>query len=120
MDEIQEQTADQIDSEPVLFLGCNSSEIQSLAVVGFVIGIAFGLVVALLTGIFVLVLPFLILFPMITIYKGGKYLGKAKEGKPNNYYDRLIATRLSALGLRLPPLSRNAVVTFTGYWRNRR
>jgi conjugative transfer region protein (TIGR03750 family) len=120
LNEVPEDTADLIDSEPVLFLNCTSSEIQVLAIVGVIIGFAIGSIVALLTGTVFLVLPFLLLFPMISIYKGGKQLGKAKEGKPNGYYDRLISTRMSRLGIRVPFLINNHIVTYTGYWRNRR
>jgi conjugative transfer region protein (TIGR03750 family) len=120
MKEASEQTADLIDLEPVLFLGCNNSEIQALALFGLFFGLLVGVIVVILTGVGLLVLPFLILGPMIIIYKGGKYLGKAKEGKPSGYYDRLIAVRFSALGISLPFLSSYSLVTRAGYWRNRR
>ncbi|MEW8048425.1 MAG: DUF3487 family protein [Candidatus Thiodiazotropha sp.] len=111
---VQEDTAHLIDTEPVLFLGCSSSEILTLAGLGFVIGLMIGGLIALFVGIWLLVLPFLILIPVIAIYYGGKRLGKAKEGKPNGYFDRLIAHRLNMIGLR------NALVVRAGYWRNTR
>ena len=114
MNEAPEDTAHLIDSEPILFLGCNSGEILTLAGLGFVIGLILGVVMALLTGLGLLVLPLLILLPIVAIYVGGKRLGKAKEGKPNGYYDRWIATKLNALGIG------NAFVVRTGHWRNSR
>lgn len=114
MKEAPEETAHLIDSEPILFLGCSSSEVLALAGAGFVMGLCIGGVVAMLSGIWLLVLPFLILVPVVSIYKGGTRLGKAKEGKPAGYYDRLIVTRLNALGVG------NSVITRAGHWRNRR
>jgi len=114
MKEASEETAHLIDSEPILFLGCSSSEVLALAGAGFVMGLCIGGVVAMLSGIWLLVLPFLILVPVVTIYKGGRRLGKAKEGKPTGYYDRLIVARLNALGVG------SSFVTRAGHWRNRR
>jgi conjugative transfer region protein (TIGR03750 family) len=109
-----ENTAHLIDAEPILFLGCSSSEILGLAALGFAVGLVFGLFVALLSGIGLLVLPFLILFPVVFIYRGGKRLGKAKEGKPSGYYDRLLATQLAQFGFGEGYINR------TGHWRIRR
>ena len=109
-----ENTAHLIDTEPVLFLGCSNREILGLAGLGFLIGLGLGLLVALVTGLWLLVLPFLILFPVVAIYQGGKRLGKAKEGKPSGYYDRLLATQLNQFGLG------KTFVCRAGYWRIRR
>ena len=110
----QETTAHLIDTEPMLFLGCSNGEILALAGVGFLVGLAIGLVVALLSGIGLLMLPFLIIVPVILIYWGGKRLGKAKEGKPNGYYDRLLATQLNRWGIGKSFINR------PGYWSVRR
>lgn len=114
MAEAREDIAHLIDSEPILFLGCGNQEILTLAGIGFIAGLLLGLVVALLSGIYLLVLPFLILMPIVAIYFGGKRLGKAKEGKPNGYYNRMIATKLNAIGIG------NAFVIRAGHWKNRR
>ena len=109
-----EVTAHLIDAEPILFLGCSSSEILGLAGLGFIAGLVFGLLVALLSGMWLLVLPFLILFPVVFIYWGGKRLGKAKEGMPSGYYDRLLATQLAQFGFGEGYINR------VGHWRIRR
>jgi conjugative transfer region protein (TIGR03750 family) len=114
MEDIPEDTANLIDAEPVLFLGCNNSEIMNLAGIGFLIGLFVGIVISVLIGIGILVLPFLIVVPMLTIYFGGKRLGKAKEGKPDGFYGRMIASKLNAMGFG------NSFVTRSGYWRNTR
>ncbi len=110
----QETTAHLIDSEPMLFLGCNNGEILALAGVGFMVGLAIGLAVSLLSGIGLLTLPFLIIVPVILVYWGGRRLGKAKEGKPNGYYDRLLATYLNRWGIG------KAFINRPGYWSVRR
>ncbi|MEN8168380.1 MAG: DUF3487 family protein [Pseudomonadota bacterium] len=109
-----ENTAHLIDVEPVLFLGCNNREILGLAGLGFVAGLAIGLTLAILTGIGLLVLPPLIILPVLFIYQGGKRLGKAKEGKPSGYYDRLLAAQLNQYGIG------KAYINRAGYWRVRR
>ena len=74
-----------------------------------------GLLAGLLSGVWLLVLPFLIIIPVIVIYLGGKRLGKAKEGKPIGYYDRLISLRKAQYGLGKAPF-----VIRAGYWSVRR
>ena len=51
---------------------------------------------------------------MLCIYQGGKRLGKAKEGKPNGYYDRLLAAQLNQWGLGKTTINR------VGSWGIRR
>ena len=109
-----EATAHLIDTEPMLFLGCSNGEILAFAGVGLVVGLIVGFVIALLSGFWLLVLPFLILLPVACIYLGGKRLGKAKEGKPNGYYDRLLATQLNRWGIG------KSIINRPGYWSVRR
>jgi len=115
MMEEPEATGHLIDAEPILFLGCSNGEVLALAGAGLVAGMAIGLVVALLSGLGLLVLPFLIIVPVAFIYLGGKRLGKAKEGKPNGYYDRLLATKLSQWGI-----GKKSYINRPGYWSVRR
>ena len=109
-----EATGHLIDAEPILFLGCSNGEVLALAGAGLVVGFAVGFVIALLSGIWLLVLPFLIILPVAFIYQGGKRLGKAKEGKPNGYYNRLLVTYLSQWGIGKSFINR------PGYWSVRR
>jgi conjugative transfer region protein (TIGR03750 family) len=111
---LPEDTADKIDSEPILVLGCNSGEILNLAIFGFVVGLFIGTIVSIAFWIGFLVLPFLFIGPMLSIYFGGKYLGKAKEGKPDGYFHRLMFSQLSEMGIG------QYFITRYGCWRNTR
>ncbi|MEW8139168.1 MAG: DUF3487 family protein [Candidatus Thiodiazotropha endolucinida] len=114
MDKLPENTANLLDTEPMLVLGCNNSEILNLAIAGFLAGLFFGSIVAIVFWVGFLVLPFLFIGPMLAIYFGGTYLGKAKEGKPDGYFDRLIVSKLNAMGIG------ESFVTRAGFWRNTR
>ncbi len=111
----QEQgTANLIDSEPILFFGCSSSEIMVLALLGFVTGLLTGVVLAFVFGSLLVAVPFPLFGAFIGVVKGGKRLGKSKEGKPDGYYSRVIKMKLCKFGLT------NLFVHRMGGWRTRR
>jgi conjugative transfer region protein (TIGR03750 family) len=114
MDEITKNTANLIDNEPVLVLGCNNNEIQKLALAGLIVGAIIGLLLSVIFWSFFILLPFLFVGPMLSIYFGGQYLGKKKEGKPDGYFNRQIIFNLNRLGFG------NTYITHTGFWRNSR
>jgi conjugative transfer region protein (TIGR03750 family) len=109
-----EDTAHLLDAEPPLFLGCSASDFTTLAGAGFAMGTVLGIIAWILSGIWLLILPCMLVMPMIVIFVGGKKLGKAKEGKPEGYYERMLAVTLKRFGLN------KDLVTHVGYWRNRR
>jgi len=111
---MREDTAYLIDSEPMLVLGCSGKELISLAFAGLVVGIIIGLLLALITGIWMLaVLPPVLVAPFF-VYSGGKKLGRAKEGKPDGYFNRMLSVKLTKIGFI------NTYVLRTGFWRVRR
>lgn len=119
MDKISEKnksqcTANLIDSEPVLFFGCSSSEILTLVFIGFVIGSIIGLTLALIFGSFLFAVPLPFFGAFIGVVKGGKMLGKNKEEKPEGYYSRVIKMKLCKAGLD------HSFVYRIGAWRTRR
>jgi conjugative transfer region protein (TIGR03750 family) len=107
-------TAHLIDVEPVMILGCSNYEIMVLGAVGFSAALLLGLLLLAPFGLWLLSLPVAILSALGSIYFGGKKLGKAKEGKPNGYFNRALRMWLARYGLR------NAYVRHQGYWRIRR
>ena len=107
-------TANLIDSEPVLFFGCSNSEIFTLVFIGFVIGSITGLIVAFIFGYILVAVPFPVFGAFVGVVKGGKMLGKSKEGKPDGYYSRVIKMKLCKFGLT------NSFVHRMGAWRTRR
>lgn len=109
-----DDTAHLLDSQPILFLGCSAEEIIGLGMAGLVTGLVVGIVAAILTGIWLLIIPFPIIFLALFIFKGGKKLGKAKEGFPDGYIGRAISVWMCKHGL-----SKKFVVRH-GTWRIRR
>ncbi|MCF6256154.1 MAG: TIGR03750 family conjugal transfer protein [Gammaproteobacteria bacterium] len=110
----KDDTAHLIDTEPVLLLGCNNIEIFSLGALGFIFSLVVGIVLLMPFGMSFLALPFSFLIALATIYFGGRRLGKAKEGKPDGYYNRYLRMKLSSLGIK------KANYVNAGYWRIRR
>jgi len=111
---MKESTANLIDTEPMLVLGCSGKEMISLAGAGAVAGLVIGIILSIITGFWIFVLIPTILISAGTVYFGGKKLGKAKEGRPDGYFNRLLSTKLTKIGF-----SKNYVLR-TGYWRVRR
>lgn len=109
-----QSTANLIDSEPVLFFGCSNDEIMTLALLGFVIGLLAGVGLALVFGSLLVAVPFPLFGAFVGVVKGGKRLGKSKEGKPDGFYSRVIKMKLCKLGLT------NLFVYRIGGWRVRR
>lgn len=107
-------TAHRIDREPVLFLGCSGAEIMLLAGSGAIAGLVVGLVVAILLGRLIIFLPFVVVFGFISVWKGGAWLARQKEGKPDGYYNKYILSRLSNAGLL------KLFVNRSGHWSMRR
>jgi len=111
----KDDTAHLIDTEPVLLLGCSGIEIMFLGAAGFVIALVVGVIVLSPFGMWFLAIPFGFLVALMVIVFGGRRLGKAKEGKPDGYYNRYLRMKLSRVGIM-----KGTFVTYTGNWRIRR
>jgi len=85
-----------------------------MAGAGIVVGLVVGLVVGVLLGRVILALPFAVVFGFVTVWKGGKWLARQKEGKPDGYYGKFILSKLSNAGLL------KLFVNRSGYWNIRR
>lgn len=108
-----EDTAHLIDVEPVLILGCSGIELMGLGAVGFAASLFLWLVVLVPFGYWILSVPLALLSAVGVIYFGGKRLGKAKEGRPDGYFSRLIKSNLARAGI-------GSCINHTGYWGIRR
>ena len=114
MQDEHNSTAHLLDNDPIIFLDCTGMEIGALAVGGLAVGIVLGIVAALLFGTFIAFIPFPIFGLALGVFRGGKKLGKAKEGLPGGYISRLISIGLCKLNL-----SQQFIVR-VGYWGIRR
>ncbi len=104
-------TADRIDREPVLFLGCSNTEIMMLAGAGAAAGILLGILFSIVTGWWFTVMPLFFIGAFGGVWRGGKIMMKKKENKPEGYYSKLIMMNLSKTGIF------NFFVHRAGYWR---
>lgn len=107
-------TAQRIDREPVLFLGCSASEILALVGAGTFAGFTLGFIAGFLTGLWFLIIPCMFLGSFIGVWKGGSRLMHAKEGKPDGYYGKFIFSWMAEHGLVKNYIKHN------GYWRIRK
>ncbi len=107
-------TAHRIDREPVLFLGCTGTEIFVLVILGALAGALIGLVIAIITSWWFVILPTLFLGAFLGVYKGGKVFQQKKEGKPEGYYTRFILAALSDRGWL------KVFIMRSGFWSLRR
>lgn len=114
MQDEHNSTAHLLDNDPIIFLDCTGMEIGALAAGGLAAGIVTGIVIALLFGTFLAFIPFPIFGLALGVFRGGKKLGKAKEGLPNGYVTRLIRIGLCKIGF-----SKQFIVR-VGYWGIRR
>ena len=112
--DLKEHTAHLIDNEPVLMLGCSNTEIFTLAGLGFGTGLILGLIFGVLFSQYVLIVPFPMLMTVISVYFGGKRLGRAKEGKPDGFFNRFLLNTFCRLGWR------SGFVQHKGFWSIRR
>lgn len=109
-----DDTAHLIDTQPMLIFGCSSVELMSLAGLGFAGGLIVWLFLLAPFGWWFLSVPMGLLTSLATIVFGGRRLGKAKEGKPDGYFNRLLLSKLSRAGIK------RSLVTRTGAWGVRR
>ncbi|NQY36343.1 MAG: TIGR03750 family conjugal transfer protein [Alteromonadaceae bacterium] len=88
-------TGDFINEEPVVFKGLTDSEVKSVFLISLVTGTPFGVAVGLFIGIPMLIVVFVLLFPIITVYFTARWLEKARRGKPPGYVEQLLHIKLS-------------------------
>lgn len=81
---------------------------------GFLVGLILGLILLSPFGFWFLSVPLGLLFALATVILGGRRLGKAKEGKPDGYFNRYLRMKMSRFGIK------SSFITYTGLWRIRR
>lgn len=102
MDTPQNETlAGRLNSEPVVFQGCTSSEIVILLVAAAAFWLLLSLLVAAVVGYWVtVVMGGTILGVSITMYFAPKRFQEIKRGRPDGYYQQRGVLMLARLGLR--------------------
>lgn len=92
-------TGDFINEEPIVFKGLTDGEVKSVFLAALVVGAPIGVVVALLIGIPMLIIVFVLLFPIIAVWFIAGFMEKARRGKPAGYVEH--ALHILLVGKRL-------------------
>jgi conjugative transfer region protein (TIGR03750 family) len=113
MDTPQNETlAGRLNSEPVVFQGCTSSEIVILLIAAAAFWLPLSILVAAVVGYWVtVVMGGTILGVSVTMYFAPKRFQAIKRGRPDGYYQQRGVLMLARLGLR-PSL----FITRSGLW----
>lgn len=94
---------DRLNSEPVVFRGFTTPELGMAALAGVGIGFVLSLPFAFLFG-WLAVPTVALLFPLVLIAFGGRWLAARKRGKPENYLWQQVALKMRRTGFGDPSL----------------
>ena len=95
-------TGDLINEEPIVFKGLTDSEVKKVFLISLVIGAPIGVVVALFIGIPMLILVFVLLFPIVAVYFIAGWMEKARRGKPAGYVEQQLHMKLAEKNIISP------------------
>lgn len=105
---------DRLNANPVVFRGFTTSELGLAMLAGVIAGFALSLPLMLFFG-WLIVPSVTLLFPLLVVGFGGRWLSAKKRGKPENYLWQLLALRLRQFGLGDP-----RIITVSQRWSLRR
>jgi conjugative transfer region protein (TIGR03750 family) len=94
---------DSLNAEPVVFRGFNTPELGLAALIGAVSGFVLSLPFALLFG-WLAIPTGTLLFPLVLIAFGGKWLASKKRGKPETFLWQQFDLKKRRMGLGDPRL----------------
>ncbi|MCA1179526.1 MULTISPECIES: TIGR03750 family conjugal transfer protein [unclassified Pantoea] len=89
---------DRLNAEPVVFRGFNTPELGLAALTGVLSGFVLSLPFAFLFG-WLAIPTGTLLFPLVFIAFGGKWLASKKRGKPENYLWQQFELKKCRMGL---------------------
>lgn len=104
-------TGDFINEEPVVFKGLTDSEIKQVFLLSLVIGAPLGVILGLLTGVPMLIVCFVLIIPIITVFFVARWMANARRGKPPGYVEQRFHVWLAS-----KRLIGSAFVTTTYKW----
>jgi len=108
----QETLAGRLNSEPVVFQGCTSSEIVILLIAAAAFWLPLSILVAAVVGYWLtVVMGGTIIGVSVTMYFAPKRFQEIKRGRPDGYYQQQGILALARLGLR-PSI----FITRSGLW----
>lgn len=95
-------TGDFINEEPIVFKGLTDGEVKLVFFMAFVIGTPVGISVALLIGIPMLAIVFMVIVPMFAVWIIAGLVERARRGKPAGYVEQKVHIYLVKHGLATP------------------
>jgi len=108
VNEQQETLADRVNSEPLIFRGCSSSELGLVLVGAVLFWVPMSLMIAAAFGHVAMGLGFSGLGILATVYGGATLFQWIKRGRPDHYYQHVVIITLNDLGLRKSGLIRRS------------
>ena len=103
--------ADRLNTEPLIFRGCSSSELGVICLGAILFWFPVGLITAGLAGAAMMGLGMAALSVIATIVIVASLFQHLKRGRPDGYYQQLIITRLHDRSLY-----RSRLIRHTGVW----
>ncbi len=94
-----EFTGDFINQQPAVFKGLTDSEVKTVFFISFLSGAPIGVFVALLIGLPMLMLVFVFILPIISVWFVATWMERARRGKPPAYVEQQMHIKLVELKL---------------------
>ena len=108
MSEQQEILADRLNTEPVIFRGCSSSELGMIVGVSALVWLPLSLLLAWLLGAITMGFGIAGVGVVGTVVVCATLFQRIKRGRPEGFYQQRIRIRLHDLGLRRSPWVRRS------------
>ena len=98
--ESSETLADRLNSEPVIFRGSTNSELGMILLVGVLVWVPLGILIAGLFGSISMCLGISAVGVLFTVFFGSTLFQRIKRGRPDNYYQHIMIIKLNKLGIK--------------------
>jgi len=102
---------DRVNVEPPILRGMTESEAAVIGLAAFAVWLLVGTVLALVVGLWQILLAAAVFGPIVTLWKASAVLARIKRNRPDGYYRQALVMDLAAYGL-----SRQRFIRHAGYW----
>jgi conjugative transfer region protein (TIGR03750 family) len=102
---------DRVNVEPPILHGMTESEATMIGLASLIAWVAVGAVVAVVVGLWQVILVTAVFGPTLTLWKASSYLAGLKRNRPDGYYWQALSLWLAKHGLAPQRFIRHA-----GYW----
>lgn len=106
-----ETLADRVNSEPVIFKGCSSSELGVIVAVAALVWLPLSLLIAGLLGAITMGFGLAGVGIVATVVVAATIFQRLKRNRPDGYYQQRVVIALHDAGIR-----RSALIRRTGVW----